>query len=72
MLDAEDGWRGPVGRDTALPLLRLLVLFLVLSGFAVGFAGLVHHADRPGARQSAAVRCGEAVGLPCPSRADMD
>jgi len=52
--------------------LRLLFLFLVLSGFAAGFAELVHHADRTGMRQSASVRCGDAVGVPCPSRADMD
>ena len=56
----------------ALPLLRLLLLFLVLSGFAAGFAELVHHSERTGARQSAAVRCGEAIGVPCPSRADVD
>jgi len=51
---------------------RLLFVVLMLSGFAVGFAELVHRSDSPDMRQSASARCGEAAAVPCPARASMD
>jgi hypothetical protein len=50
----------------------LLFVLLIVCGFAAAFAELVDHSDRLGPRQSASARCGEAAGVPCPSRAMMD
>jgi hypothetical protein len=50
-----------------LPILRLLVVFLMMGGFAVGFAELVRRSDALSARPlPTASQCGDTMGVPCP------
>ncbi|WP_167434379.1 hypothetical protein [Mesorhizobium helmanticense] len=53
-----------------MPLARLIIVFLMLGGFALAFAQLVRQSEEMSFRpQPTASRCGDAAGTPCPQRA---
>jgi len=65
------GWRGLASRETcALPVTRLIIVFLMMGSFALMFAELVRHSEEMSMRpHPTASRCGDATGTPCPQRA---
>lgn len=53
-----------------LPVTRLIIVFLMLGGFALVFAELVRQSEEMSNRPlPTASRCGDAAGMPCPQRA---
>jgi hypothetical protein len=50
----------------------MLIVFLMLGGFAAAFSALVRQADALSERpQTSEANCGDAAGTPCPTRAAM-
>ncbi|MEQ1940505.1 hypothetical protein ABMA46_19890 [Mesorhizobium sp. CN5-321] len=57
-----------------MPFSRLFIVFILVVGFALGFAELVRQSDAQRPDQSASSRCDDAAGAPCanPGLARMD
>ncbi|BAV45094.1 hypothetical protein MLTONO_0191 [Mesorhizobium loti] len=53
-----------------LPVARLIIVFVMLGGFALVFAEIVRQSEEMSSRPlPTASRCGDATGMPCPQRA---
>jgi hypothetical protein len=46
--------------------MRLFIVFLIVAGFALGFAEIVRHSDDLRGNQAASARCDDANGMSCP------
>lgn len=62
------GGGGPVGREAALPFLRLFIVVMIAVVFALGFAEIARQSDGNRDSQSATLRC-DPSDVQCAERA---